>query len=135
MGMHRIVIIAAVAALACAHQKKPAAAGAVEVHGRIIADGEPAGGATKKSALAAWWAFTPMAGKCEFSACMKDGWTTDNSSVACGLKTVNVVDLDRPTPATWQVALTVSFDCPFGASDQKKPVPTPWSHSPLNSVR
>ena len=74
------------AALACAHQKKPAAAGAVEVHGRIIADGEPAGGATKKSALAAWWAFTPMAGKCEFSACMKDGWTTDTAQGAAATR-------------------------------------------------
>jgi hypothetical protein len=79
------LVLAALPLLACAHRaKEPAADTAIEVHGRIIPDGEPVGGAAKKSALEAWWAAVPMAGKCEFSRCLEEGWrapTPDGSAV------------------------------------------------------
>src|SRR5512147_3343796 len=73
-----LLTLAAAALLACGHKKaKPPVDTAIEVHGRIIPEGAPAGGAPRASALDAWWAAMPMSGSCAFLDCLRRGWRTE----------------------------------------------------------
>ncbi len=59
----------------CAHGKPAARAEeGIVVHGRIITEGP--GQQPAASPTFAYWAVTPMAGKCTFSRCLEDGWVS-----------------------------------------------------------
>ncbi len=63
-------------AACCAHRKpSPAADAPVPIHGRILTEDADHLNPTA-SALFAYFATTPMAGRCSFSKCLEDGWTS-----------------------------------------------------------
>jgi hypothetical protein len=71
-------LAAACLAAGCAHGKAaPPADAAVPIHGRILTeDADHFGVSPTSSPTFGYYATTPMAGKCSFSSCLENGWTT-----------------------------------------------------------
>jgi hypothetical protein len=72
------LVAAACLAAACVHQEKaPPAETAIQVHGRIITEeADQFGLSLTDSPIFGHHATTLMAGKCAFSSCLEDGWTS-----------------------------------------------------------
>ncbi len=71
------LLVAAALAAGCAHKKPSAAADKpVQIHGRILTEDADHFVSPTASPLFGYSATTPMAGKCSFSSCLKEGWTS-----------------------------------------------------------